>query len=54
MLAAALMEYKFDLVSDGTDNHLMLVDLGNQCRQLNVNFAPVQKSIPFCTPLLRC
>lgn len=30
VLAQTLMEYKFNLVSDGTDNHLMLVDLSNK------------------------
>ncbi|MEK7400764.1 MAG: serine hydroxymethyltransferase [Gemmatimonadota bacterium] len=40
-LAAALMEKKFQVVSGGTDNHLMLVDLRNKGDELTGKLAEV-------------
>ena len=56
-LAKGLMERGFDLVSSGTDNHLMLVDLrskgitGKECEQLldSANITCNKNSIPFDT-----
>lgn len=40
-LAAAMMDHGFDIVSGGTDNHLMLVDLRNK----NVNGKETEKAL---------
>jgi glycine hydroxymethyltransferase len=40
-MAAALMEHKFQVVSGGTDNHLMLVDLRNKGDELTGKLAEV-------------
>jgi glycine hydroxymethyltransferase len=66
-LAAALMEKGFKLVSDGTDNHLMLVDLTNMnitgkeaqlkldevCITCNKNGIPFDTQSPFITSGIR-
>lgn len=66
-LADALMERRFKLVSDGTDNHLMLVDLSNkgvtgkEVQQMldkvnitvNKNSIPFDKQSPFVTSGIR-
>lgn len=66
-LADALMERGFKLVSDGTDNHLMLVDLSNkgvtgkEVQQMldkvnitvNKNSIPFDKQSPFVTSGIR-
>lgn len=57
VLAAALMDKGFKLVSDGTDNHLMLVDLRNkgitgkdaQYRLDEVNITVNKNGVPFDT-----
>jgi glycine hydroxymethyltransferase len=69
MLAAALMERGFDVVSGGTDNHLMLVDLRNRGVALtgkvaeralgaagitvNKNTVPKETQSPFVTSGIR-
>ncbi len=67
VLADALMERDFDIVSKGTDNHLMLVDLtnkgitGKEAEHLldevgitvNKNTVPFEKLSPFITSGLR-
>ena len=40
-LAAKLMEYDFDVISGGTDNHLMLIDLSNK----NITGKQAEKSL---------
>jgi glycine hydroxymethyltransferase len=66
-LAEGLMQYDFNLVSDGTDNHLMLVDLRNkhitgkeaeQCLDeigitVNKNAVPFDTEKPFITSGIR-
>jgi glycine hydroxymethyltransferase len=68
-LAAALMEHKFQVVSGGTDNHLMLVDLRNKGDELtgklaettldragitvNKNTVPNETRSPFVTSGIR-
>ncbi|MGH7717694.1 MAG: serine hydroxymethyltransferase [Gemmatimonadaceae bacterium] len=66
-LAAALMEHGFKLVSDGTDNHLMLVDLRNRgltgkeaeealgraAITVNKNTVPGETQSPFVTSGVR-
>lgn len=66
-LAAALMERGFKLVSDGTDNHLMLVDLRNRAMTgkdaeralgaaditVNKNTVPGETQSPFVTSGIR-
>ena len=44
-LAGALMEEGFHLVSNGTDNHLMLVDLQN----MNITGKELQNRLDECT-----
>jgi len=66
VLAERLMERGFDLVSGGTDNHLMLVDLGEKCSgkdaedalgqagiTVNKNTVPGEKRSPFVTSGIR-
>jgi len=67
VLAQELMNYGFKLVSDGTDNHLMLVDLtnknitGKEAEKLleeagitvNKNTVPFEKLSPFVTSGIR-
>jgi glycine hydroxymethyltransferase len=66
-LAARLCEFNFNLVSDGTDNHLMLVDLNNKNitgKQaeialekggitVNKNMVPFDQRSPFVTSGIR-
>lgn len=66
-LANALMEYGYDIVSDGTDNHLMLVDLtakglsgkkienalGIAAITVNKNMIPFDTKSPFVTSGIR-
>ncbi|MDT3697020.1 MAG: serine hydroxymethyltransferase [Ignavibacterium sp.] len=66
-LAAKLIEYNFDIVSGGTDNHLMLIDLSNKNitgKQaeialedagitVNKNMVPFDKRSPFVTSGIR-
>ena len=65
-MAERLMEHGFKLVSDGTDNHLMLVDLGESCSgkdaenalgraaiTVNKNTVPGEKRSPFVTSGIR-
>lgn len=66
-LAAKLIEYNFDVVSGGTDNHLMLIDLSNKNvtgKQaeialeeagitVNKNMVPFDKRSPFVTSGIR-
>ena len=68
-LAAALMEHRFQIVSGGTDNHLMLVDLRNKGDELtgklaettldragitvNKNTVPNESRSPFVTSGIR-
>ena len=65
-LAARLMEHGFTLVSGGTDNHLMLVDLGELCSgkdaedalgragiTVNKNTVPGERRSPFVTSGIR-
>lgn len=66
-LAAKLIEYDFDVVSGGTDNHLMLIDLtnkgitGKEAEQslekagitVNKNMVPFDKRSPFVTSGIR-
>ena len=67
ILAAKLIEYNFDVVSGGTDNHLMLIDLSNKNitgKQaeialedagitVNKNMVPFDKRSPFVTSGIR-
>jgi len=65
-MAERLMERGFDLVSGGTDNHLLLVDLGERCSgkdaedalseaaiTVNKNTVPGEKRSPFVTSGIR-
>jgi glycine hydroxymethyltransferase len=66
-LSAKLMEYDFDVVSGGTDNHLMLIDLSNKNITgkeaehslekagitVNKNMVPFDKRSPFVTSGIR-
>jgi glycine hydroxymethyltransferase len=66
-LATKLSDYGFDIVSDGTDNHLMLIDLSNKNitgKQaeislelagitVNKNMVPFDKRSPFVTSGIR-
>jgi glycine hydroxymethyltransferase len=65
-MAKRLMELGFKLVSDGTDNHLMLLDLGEACSgkeaeealgragiTVNKNTVPGEKRSPFVTSGVR-
>jgi len=66
-LASALMAYNFDIVSDGTDNHLMLIDLTNKNISgkkaeialekagitVNKNMVPFDTKSPFVTSGIR-
>jgi glycine hydroxymethyltransferase len=66
-LASKLMTFEFDIVSDGTDNHLMLIDLtnknitGKEAEQslekagitVNKNMVPFDKRSPFVTSGIR-
>jgi glycine hydroxymethyltransferase len=65
-MAGRLVERGFDLVSGGTDNHLMLVDLGELCSgkeaeealgkaaiTVNKNTVPGEKRSPFVTSGIR-
>jgi len=66
-LASALKEYNFDIVSDGTDNHLMLIDLTNKNISgkkaeialekagitVNKNMVPFDTKSPFVTSGIR-
>lgn len=66
-LSAKLMEYDFDVVSGGTDNHLMLIDLTNKNITgkeaehslekagitVNKNMVPFDKRSPFVTSGIR-
>ncbi len=66
-LAAKLMEYDFDVVSGGTDNHLMLIDLTNKNISgkkaeaalekagitVNKNMVPFDTKSPFVTSGIR-
>lgn len=66
-LSAKLIEYDFDVVSGGTDNHLMLIDLtnknltGKEAEQslekagitVNKNMVPFDKRSPFVTSGIR-
>lgn len=66
-LAAKLIEFEFDVVSGGTDNHLMLIDLtnkgitGKEAEQslekagitVNKNMVPFDKRSPFVTSGIR-
>jgi glycine hydroxymethyltransferase len=65
-MAARLMERGFDLVSGGTDNHLMLIDLGELCSgkdaeealghaaiTVNKNTVPGETRSPFVTSGVR-
>ncbi|MFZ2865034.1 MAG: serine hydroxymethyltransferase, partial [Ignavibacteriaceae bacterium] len=67
LLAAKLIEYNFNVVSGGTDNHLMLIDLSNKNitgKQaeialeeagitVNKNMVPFDKRSPFVTSGIR-
>ncbi len=66
VVAERLMERGFDLVSGGTDNHLMLIDLGERCSgrdaedalgragiTVNKNTVPGEKRSPFVTSGVR-
>ncbi len=67
VLANKLIEYNFDVVSGGTDNHLMLIDLSNknitgkEAEQslekagitVNKNMVPFDKRSPFVTSGIR-
>jgi len=66
VIAERLMERGFDLVSGGTDNHLMLIDLGERCSgkeaedalghagiTVNKNTVPGEKRSPFVTSGVR-
>ena len=66
-LSAKLMEFGFDVISDGTDNHLMLIDLtnknmtGKQAENslelagmtVNKNMVPFDQRSPFVTSGIR-
>src|SRR5690606_2721990 len=66
-LSSKLMEYDFDIISGGTDNHLMLIDLtnknitGKQAEitlehagiTVNKNMVPFDKRSPFVTSGIR-
>jgi len=66
-LSAKLMEYDFDIISNGTDNHLMLVDLtkknvtgkvaeialGKAGITVNKNMIPFDQKSPFVTSGIR-
>ncbi|MFA4924611.1 MAG: serine hydroxymethyltransferase, partial [Ignavibacteriaceae bacterium] len=66
-LASKLMEYDFDIISNGTDNHLMLVDLtkknvtgkvaeialGKAGITVNKNMIPFDQKSPFITSGIR-
>ncbi len=66
-LAEKLIEYNFDIISNGTDNHLMLIDLSNknitgkQAEQslgkagitVNKNMVPFDSRSPFVTSGIR-
>lgn len=66
-LASELKKYNFDIISDGTDNHLMLIDLtnknitGKQAENsleeagitVNKNMVPFDKRSPFVTSGIR-
>ena len=66
-LASKLMEYDFDIISNGTDNHLMLVDLtkknvtgkvaeialGKAGITVNKNMIPFDQKSPFVTSGIR-
>ena len=66
-LSAKLMEFGFDVISDGTDNHLMLIDLtsknitGKQAEislelagmTINKNMVPFDQRSPFVTSGIR-
>ncbi|MBL1214531.1 MAG: serine hydroxymethyltransferase [Ignavibacteriae bacterium] len=66
-LADKLIEYDFDIISGGTDNHLMLVDLSNKGisgkkaekalekagMTVNKNMVPFDKKSPFVTSGIR-
>lgn len=66
-LARQLMDYDFDVVSDGTDNHLMLIDLSNKNISgkkaentlekagitVNKNMVPFDTKSPFVTSGIR-
>jgi glycine hydroxymethyltransferase len=66
-LASKLMEFDFDVISGGTDNHLMLVDLTNKGisgkkaekalekagMTVNKNMVPFDKKSPFITSGIR-
>jgi len=66
-LANELIEYDFDVISGGTDNHLMLVDLSNKGLSgkkaekalekagmtVNKNMVPFDKKSPFVTSGIR-
>ena len=67
ILSAKLMEFGFDVISDGTDNHLMLIDLtnknmtGKQAENslelagmtVNKNMVPFDNRSPFVTSGIR-
>ena len=67
ILSAKLMEFGFDVISDGTDNHLMLIDLtgknitGKQAEislelagmTVNKNMVPFDQRSPFVTSGIR-
>ncbi len=66
VMAARLVEQGFKLVSGGTDNHLMLIDLGEECSgkeaeealgragiTVNKNTVPGEKRSPFVTSGVR-
>ncbi len=66
VIAARLVEHGFKLVSGGTDNHLMLIDLGDECSgkeaeealgragiTVNKNTVPGEKRSPFVTSGVR-
>lgn len=66
-LAAKLKEFDFDIISDGTDNHLMLIDLSNKNitgkqaensletagMTVNKNMVPFDQRSPFVTSGIR-
>ena len=66
-LAAKLTEYEFDIISGGTDNHLMLIDLSNKKitgkqaenalhtagMTVNKNMVPFDERSPFVTSGIR-